>query len=396
MSEERAKILKLLKEGRITVEEAGLLLDALEEGNEGETAGRAAGEQTASSGPGRSSGEEGGHGSHDWWGSHDWGGKWGKDWHGPWRDFDFSRFHTGFEGAFRGMEQSIRDAFKNFSNINFEVELGRLFGREHAEIERQLTVPAAGIRALSLRNAWGDVEIASAEGQEVRIVAKVSAWGNDSATASATAAAIEIVQLREGDRLVVQHRPASGSGPMRYKVDFEIAVPHEMEIELKGMSGNLRLAGTRGKAHLLTLSGDIRIKGVVGEVVADSKSGDIEAERCTGNLDASTVSGEIAILDHHGRLIAGRTVSGDIQANLTLEAGAAVDLRTVRGDIRLKVPAKSAIEITGETVGGEIDCALPLDFDEQGPRKIHGVLNHRDGRVGLSAKSGSISIRSLD
>ncbi len=388
MSEERAKILKLLKEGRITVEEAELLLDALEEGNEGEATAHAAREQTG--------GEERGSGCRDWWGSHDWGEKWGKEWRGPWRDFDFSRFQTGFEGAFRGMEQSIRDAFKNFSNINFEVELGRLFGREHAEVERHLVFPAAGIRALFLKNAWGDAEIVASEGKEVKIAAKIAAWGHDSATASATASGIEITQLREGDRLVVQHRPANGSGSARYKVDFEIAVPRDMEVELKGMSGNLRLSGTRGKTRLLTLSGDIRLRGVAGEIVADSKSGDIEAERCTGSLEASTVSGEIAILDHHGRIVAGRTVRGDIRANLTLEDGAAVDLRTVRGDIHLKVPAKSAVEIAAETVGGEIDCALPVLFDVQGPRKIHGVLNRADGKIGLSTKSGSISIRSLD
>lgn len=396
MSEERAKILKLLKEGRITVEEAGLLLDALGEGSEGEAADRADRERTASSGQERSRGEESGQGPHDWCGSHDWGEKWRKEWRGPWRDFDFSRFQTGFEGAFRGMEQSIHDAFKNFSNINFEVQLGRLFGRERADIERQLLVPAGGIAALSLKNAWGDVEIVTSDKQEVRIAAKISAWGYDSATASAAASGIEITQVREGERLVVHHRPASGSVSVRYKVDFEIAVPRDMEVELKGMSGNLRLVGTHGKARLLTLSGDIRVKGVVGDVVADSKSGDIEAEHCTGDLDASTVSGEVAILNHRGRIIAGRTVSGDIQANLTLDASAAVDLRTVRGDVRLKLPAMSAVEIAAETTGGEIDCALPLAFDEHGRSKIHGVLNHGDGRVGLSTKSGSISIRALD
>ncbi len=395
MSEERAKILKLLKEGRISVEEAGLLLDALDEGSEATSSGaeRSGGERR-SSGAERS--EESAHACHEGWGSSDWGEKWRKEWRGPWSNFDFSKFPGGFESAFRGMEQSLRDAFKNFSGINLDVRLGHLFGRERAEAERLLVLPAGGITALCLKNAWGDVEVLSTDAQEIRITAKILAWGYDSASASASASGIEITQQREGGRLVIQHHPTQGAGPVRYKADFEITVPREIEIELKGMSGNLKLEGTRGKARLVTLSGDIRLKGVKGEIVAESKSGDVEAERCSGDLNISTMSGEIAALDHHGRAVAGRTVSGDIQANLILEDGATVDLRTVRGDIRLKLPVSANLEIAAESATGDIDCVLPLAYEEQSSKRILGVLNRREGRVGLSTKSGSISIRPLN
>ena len=185
MSEERAKILKLLKEGRITVEEAALLLDALEEGTRsaeggssgadqsrvgGERGGRSR-EERHGEGFERERGHERNRGAQDWWGSQDWGrfAEWSRA--QPWRDFDFSRFQTGFEGAFRGMEQTIRDTFKNFSNLNFDAELGRMFGRERGQVERTIAVPTGGLTRLCLRNAWGDVSAVAAEVEEIRIEA---------------------------------------------------------------------------------------------------------------------------------------------------------------------------------------------------------------------------------
>lgn len=393
MSEERAKVLKMLKEGRITVEEAELLLDALREGPEGTGQGRGPRERQTAEEPPRSRFECG---DRNWWGGWDWSGKRRPGGHQTspgWFDFDFSQFQTGFKDAFKGVEESIREMMKNFPNMSYEGHLGRMFGKESAQLTKKATVSGSDVRSLQLSNTWGDVEIIGSDGSEISVVAHILAWGPDQATAKEIASEIEINHYREGEALVIKHRaPESRS---RYKVDFEITVPRALSVELKGMSGNLSVAQTAGAARLLSLSGDIRVKGVTGDVSADSKSGEVELEGCRGNVQAATASGDLLILDHHGRSLAARSMSGDLSAEVTLEGAGEVTLKSMSGDIRLKLPATSAVQLSAETTSGEVDCSLPLDFSERGNHRVRGVLNSAEGKVELVTKSGSIAIRSL-
>ncbi len=384
MSEERAKILKMVKEGRITVEEAELLLDALNEGEE-------SGEGTRSEGPGEASGGRG-----HWRHGHDWargGHRPGPGWSSF--DFDFSPIQSSFQEAFKGFEQSLREAAKNFPKMDFEGHLGRIFGKARAEAVKESRVSSSGLRGLTLSNSWGNATVTAAETSEVVVHARVSAWGPDRAAAQEFADGVEIAASREGDALVIKHAPGPRWARSRYKVDFEISVPRAMEVDLKSMSGDLSVAGTEGNARLWSLSGDLTAKGVAGDLVADSKSGDLEIEGCSGALRAAAVSGGITVLSHRASTVSCHSVSGDVRVELRPEERSSVNLKSVSGDLRLKLPADASFKLAAETGSGDIDCGLPLEYAERGDRRVRGVLNGASGTVELSTRSGNIAVKPL-
>lgn len=369
MSEERLKVLKLLKEGRITMEEAEALLDALADSPEKkstEPRSEKSSHAQATKGP------------------------------GGWLDFvmnlDPQFFQTGFRDAMKEFEQSLKSAFSDLQQGDLPQGIKQFFGKESAEEARRLTISSAGAARLRLTNRWGDVRLSGTDGSEIVVTAAISAWGADAEHAAATAQSVVLSHYREEETIVLQ-TDLPESAHTRFKVDFEIELPRGLAVDVRSMSGDIALSGLSGGAQAVNLSGDIIIQDSSGSLRVESKSGDIELIRTQGEVRARTVSGDVSLEQIRSVSLDARTVSGDLSCDVAPQKDSEIKLESVSGDLRVSLPIDSSCEIEIGTASGEIRCELPVVVEQRSARSLKGTLNGSEARLQAQTKSGDVLLR---
>jgi DUF4097 and DUF4098 domain-containing protein YvlB len=207
-------------------------------------------------------------------------------------------------------------------------------------------------------------------------------------------------------------------------VDFTIKLPRAAVLrEVKSVSGDIALSGTRGDASVRSVSGAIRVKDTEGALELSAISGDIEVER--GALKTvSSISGDIILRDIQG-VMSVHSVSGDIRVeramgvveahstsgdmnvsadavrsatsisgDIDISAGTvsdAMECSTISGDLRLRVPATTNADITMETVSGNLVNHSGLSIS-----MLSGSKRSISGRIGAGGKTISVKTTSGD
>lgn len=391
MNEERLKVLKMLKEGRITMEEAELLLDALsasgERHEEQESSDRARthahedAESSQRSGSSRNQGFFGG------WGP---GGLFNSEW-----KMDPSIFQSGLKEAMKGFEQSMKEFASEFGKRDFAGGFKEFFGRSSGQASKSVRFDVTSTQRLVLNTRWGDVRIGSGDVHEITGSVSVTAWAADDEAASDIAESVGVTHYREGDTLFVHCEIPDSSNRTRFRADFDLTVPRDLEVSVKGMSGDYSVSGAGSGVNAVNLSGDIIVQRSSGIIALESKSGDIEILDCEGEIRAHSLSGDINLEGVRSVKAQTRTVSGDIMADIRPDGDAQIELRSTSGDIRARFPEDSGLEISAETTSGEVTVELSLESSE---RSAHRVVGKRAGggtQVRVESKSGDISLGSL-
>lgn len=225
---------------------------------------------------------------------------------------------------------------------------------------------------------------------------------------------INIIDRQNGDTVEIEIRFPRKWFQMNWgtrRVDIEIKVPHEANLDLHTGDGNVDLQGVRGEIDLhsgdgkLNLSelqgrlrastgdGNIEMRNVRGDLTLNTGDGRIDATGMDGSLRAETGDGRIRI---NGRfdLLDIRTGDGGIEA-AALEGSKAESnwtLKTGDGDLTLRVPETISADVELHTNDGHIDLNMPVTVSGRtGEREIRGRING-GGRL-LSLKTGDGSIR---
>lgn len=393
MSEERLKILKLLKEGRITMEEAEALLDALAESSgegasepDGPTLHRATGWSSDRAPRGDEAGKQADEGSHAR------GPKAPGGWLDSLMNLDPQFFQTGFRDAMKEFEQYLKSAFSDLKQGDLPQGMKQFFGKESAEETRRLVISSAGATRLRLTNRWGDVRLSGTEGNEILVTAAISAWGADANDAATIAQSVALSHYRQEETIVLQ-TDLPQSGHMRFKVDFEIELPRALAVDMRSMSGDIALSSLSGGAQAVNLSGNIIIQDSSGSLRVESKSGDIDLMRTEGEVRARTVSGDVNLEQIRSVSLDARTVSGNLSCDITPQEGSEIKLESVSGDLRILLPGNSSCEIEVETASGEIRCELPAELKEKSARTLKASLGGSEARLEARTKSGDILLR---
>lgn len=392
MSEERVMILKMLNEGKITVEEADALLDALSK----------AGADTPESESEFQVEEEGrGHPNED--------SEREQQRERPFGDFrfDLSGLASGLNDVMREVGDSVRSAMQGIKDIDFEREFSRAFGRAKAHQEREMTVETAEATVVRLRNDWGDLHVRGSDTDAVLIQASLTVWAQSEEEAAALADSVQIAAEVSGDTLEIS--PNKPTGVQRVRVDYRIHVPRSMNLELSsasgpldvgsmdatmqfsGLSGDITLEDLSGKGEFRTKSGDVTARNLRGDFTLGTLSGDVEIDGVQGSVSSESKSGDITARGASGDL-ALKTLSGDVVADLVAFSDNRVQLKSFSGDVELTVPISADATIVAETKSGDVECDLPLQLSSHSRKKLSGTLNAGGGSIVLESLSGDVEI----
>lgn len=423
MDDERQMILRMLKEGKISLEEADALLQALAEAGAG--AEQPAGVPSQQAPPEPEEPGRAGRPRSEWIGLKD-----------EIQDIITDILKTVprevIHGIRMGTEPLRRGAF-------IELVQG-LHGLPEEEREISAEEPMAAGDTLAIHNRWGDVRLQAAPDGRMRMTARVRVWASTAEAAARTAGAIGITPRRSGSTVALDVPRPEGA---RVRADLEIGVPQGVAVTVDEAKGDLRAAGLGGSLRVEIAAGDVLVTEHTGPVAVDVKSGDLTLRRITGDVQVDVKSGDILAAEMRGQ-VGGRVLSGDVEVegsgpvrldvingDVTLRRitgdvvvetksgdievegvesatvrvraisgdvavrGAvqdALDVDTVSGDIHVALPPQTRATIDAATRSGEVACRLPLQDRQGNRRSVHGVLNAPGATIRLRAVSGDVAI----
>src|SRR5882724_3211349 len=225
---------------------------------------------------------------------------------------------------------------------------------------------------------------------------------------------INIIDRQNGDQIDIEVRFPHHTFQMNWRnrrVDIEIRVPRDTDLDLHTGDGNVGVQGVKGTVLLRSGDGNLNLSELQGTLRASTGDGNIDMSNVRGDLTLHTGDGRIELIGIDGSLRA-ETGDGRVRVNgrfdvLDVKTGdGGIDavagegskleanwrLNTGDGNLTLRVPSTIAADVELHTNDGSIDFDMPVRVSgRQGKREIHGQING-GGRL-LSLKTGDGSIR---
>ncbi len=412
-SEERMKILRLLRAGRITAEDASQLLDAIGEGHREPSAGAAPSPDPdpVSPGPSMPAGAT------------------------PSAAGLVDEIKRVVDDVVRNIpkgsldevgdaiRESVREAlregrtaareFRHWRHAGWGRHLGALFGSEPEAVAPFEDVRAMTAARLVIRNTRGDIRFSHSPDGQLHVHARRRVRSSDSHEAARLAERLPI-SVQERDDAVVIEGPGARPFHERIRVDFDIAVPDGLNIDAAVVRGDISSENPAGdvtvsvvkgdiaieecaRATVQATSGDITLRRCRGDTTVDVKRGDVAVGQAAGDLAVSTKRGDIVIsADLVGRLQA-RTMHGDVSLRVRdLRSGGSSVISTMSGDVTFSLNPAARCRIDASTLAGDIHSRLPLGDMAWDRRRLSGVLNAPDAAVQISTSHGDITLQPLD
>ncbi len=426
MQDERSMILNMLKEGKISVEEAEALLEVLNEGEKEEPGGFAAADTGESKVPPgdpepdphkvvftidasdekhqKASGRQ----------------RDGRA-HGLNFDFDLGGLKESLRETMKGVSEAVKDVMGDLSDLDLGNEIFRAMGKIRSEASIDISESVGEATRLSISNKWGDIRVTGddlrvtgddTDAGSIAVRAKAAAWGRSQAEADEAIAKVGVRLEQEGDTWYVKSGLEQAPHG-RVRVDYEITLPRHMSVSVSSASGDIWIEELDGEQSIKTLSGDISVAdlgsdptttqvmktksgdvvggALTGEICLSSLSGDVEINGFAGYLQVATQSGDITIQDGSGSVQL-KTMSGDIDAALSTLDKKPISITSVSGDIELEIPSGSAVDVTAKSVSGDVGVEIDLDVEKRTEHLVVGVANGGGLELAATSVSGDISI----
>ena len=185
---------------------------------------------------------------------------------------------------------------------------------------RSVNIGANG--EIELSNISGDIVVTRGSGTaaQIEVVKTARAASADEARALLPLVQVEITE--RGTRAEARTRYPAGDEMRRnnrrnvnVSVAFNVAAPEGTRIIVKSISGNISVRDIMGGLTLETISGTVRIINAGRIVNGRSISGDIELAdtKVEGALEAGTISGTVRLRKLTARSLALNSVSGNVE-----------------------------------------------------------------------------------
>ncbi|TVQ20721.1 MAG: hypothetical protein EA382_14525 [Spirochaetaceae bacterium] len=412
MNDERAMILTMLREGKISVAEADALLDVLNDdaGAGGFSAARPGG-SPAPDQPGddaKPSGDDAKPSGDD----AKSGGR-GADFR---FDFDAAGLSDGIRavmGSVRetmsGVSETLKNAFSEFGDLDIHFDLDQGLGKRRVEDTRRLSTDAGSSDRLHVSNVWGDLRVRGGSSDAIAAEVRVTAWAATEEEAATRLRSITVDLVERDGAIVVDVTGAE----RKTRIDIDVTVPRRFGVTASSASGDVWIEEVDGAQSVRTASGDISVASVgasrVGHHVFSSKSGSIVAASLSGEVDASSASGDIRVDGFDGALsvssqsgdvhvtdgtgsVECKSVSGDVSLSMRAPE-TMIAVTSVSGDVVVRVPRDAAIDVHASTISGDISSELPLADERRARRSLSGRMNSGGIAATVSTVSGDASLR---
>jgi hypothetical protein len=267
-------------------------------------------------------------------------------------------------------------------------------------IDEHRAVDPAG--EVEIVNVAGKVEVDGWDRNEVAVsgtagddVERVDVTGTKDRTYIRVVSHADHAWNSEGEARLVVHVPVK-TAVTATLVSADLNVTGVLgELKLQAVSGNLS-GDAGGNLHASTVSGDVRLTAHAATAIeVKTISGNIRLTGGGGEVDITTVSGDAAVElgeVSHARF---KAVSGDITASLTLAADGRIEGESVSGDLSMKFATAPGAEFDVQSISGDIkNCFGPKPVESRYGPGSRLQFTNGDGRarVRINTKSGDVQL----
>ena len=292
---------------------------------------------------------------------------------------------------------------------------GRDRGPEQTEhFTRKVKIGRDG--RVSVGNISGDITVTTGGGDEVSIDA-VKRTRGDQRELAEVRIAVDDRSGRVDVRTEYNSDRGFRNGNNRVSVDFTVVVPPGASIDLKSISGSVKVTGVKGAVRAETVSGNVTTSDTPRVEVAKSISGnvlltgitidgDLSAGTVSGTLtakgvkahalDLGSVSGDVVVTDVTCDRLNAKSVSGGFEYTGSINRGGVYDVNVHSGNVRFVIANPSGFELTASTFSGNIRSDLPLTLGGSGDAssRRRGISN-RSVRATFGDGSATLTLRTF-
>jgi DUF4097 and DUF4098 domain-containing protein YvlB len=229
---------------------------------------------------------------------------------------------------------------------------------------------------VTIQNVAGDIVVTAGSGDDVSIEAVKRTRGDRSELGR-----VEIIIEEHTGRVDVRTDHHSLFRGDHVSVDYTVTVPDSASVELKSVSGHVKVNGVKGRVRAESVSGNVTtsgaprvesVKSVSGDVeISDaSTDGELSASSISGrvrangvklrSLELSTISGALVLRDIACERLSAHSVSGGIEYSGTLAKGGRYELNSHSGSLRLGLSGNTGFELSATSFSGSVRSELPL------------------------------------
>ena len=292
---------------------------------------------------------------------------------------------------------------------------GRDRGPEQTErFSRKVKVGRDG--RVSVGNISGDITVTGGGGDEVSIEAVKRTRGDQRGLAE-----VRIVVEDRAGRVDVRTEYPSDRGfrnnNNRVSVDYTLTVPSGTAVDMKSVSGSVKVTGVRGAVRAESVSGNVtttdtpkveQAKSISGDVTLSGISidGDLSAGTVSGmvtakgvkahSLELGSVSGDVVVNDVTCDRLNAKSVSGGFEYTGAITRGGVYDVNVHSGNVRFVLSNPSGFELSASTFSGTIRSDLPLTIgggSDSGARRRG--MNNRSMRATFGDGSATLTLRTF-
>jgi len=272
---------------------------------------------------------------------------------------------------------------------------------------------------LLLTNVAGNIQVSPGGNDQIEVQALKHAWGPSAEQAKQRLGEATVEAYASGNRVELRVEYPRGRDDRGLDVEFDVKVPADASVELRtvsgdirvtnikgevraqGVSGNLALEGTPRLAMARTVSGDISLgnAGADVQLTVSTVNGDVQAQTLTARaLDLNTVNGDVRIAGWSGERAHIRSLDGDLDLQTSLTKGGRYEIESHSGDIQLSLPEQPGFELETHTFSGRIRIDFPIKSegpirdDNRGPRSIRGTYGDGSSSLRIQTFSGNLTV----
>ena len=278
--------------------------------------------------------------------------------------------------------------------------------------------PAGKGATLMLSNVSGNIQVTTGTGERIEVEALKHAWGQNLEQAKQRLADALIETYATGNRVELRVESGDRRDARGVDIEFNIKVPADTSVDLRTVSGDVRVVNVKGEVRVQGVSGNVALEGTARLAAAKTVSGGITITNAGSDalslstvngdllvqtlssraLDVNTVNGDIRITGWSGDRATIRSLDGDLDLQTSLVKGGRYEIESHSGDINLSLPEQPGFELEAHTFNGRIrvDFSIrsegPIRDHDRGPRSVRGTYGDGSSSLRLQTFDGNLTV----
>jgi DUF4097 and DUF4098 domain-containing protein YvlB len=229
----------------------------------------------------------------------------------------------------------------------------------------------------------------------------IRAWTKSEVMVIATRATDQVEADTElmGNRVDISTRQVSDTAsPEDVRVDYEISVPEDTELQIHDDSGGVNVSNVLGDMNVETIAADVALEDAAGYLTVKTVGGSFQCLRCSGRLEVSSISGSFRLIDDRSSYVRAQTSEGHILFDGQFMPNATYLLKNYSGVIEVRFSPGDSFDLSATSLKGsvhnEADLAPPSHHHllPKFGNALFGTFNSGRTKVELSSFNGTIDI----